>query len=65
MHILLLGFSESKPDSRGMKFAEEIDASNFVVLNENIPTRKTKNTVSSPDINLATSSFAMSPGWNC
>ena len=39
-----LWFSEIQPDSRGLKIVDDLDASDFVVLNEHTPTRKTNNT---------------------
>ena len=60
-----LWFSSLSADSRGDKFAEEIDNSTFVVINENTPTRKTASCSSSPDISIVSSDLAMSTSWSC
>ena len=60
-----LWFSSLSADSRGDKFAEEIDNSTFVVINENTPTRKTASCSSSPAISIVSSDLAMSISWSC
>ena len=53
-------WSLGRNDGRGDSYADEIDNGNFVVLND-IPTRPSSN--SSPDIAIASTSFALSLDW--
>ncbi|KAI5707813.1 hypothetical protein M8J77_010316 [Diaphorina citri] len=50
-------------DTRGLDLVDQIDTSDFGVLNENSPTRVTNDCTSSPDITLASSELLACIDW--
>ena len=56
--------SSAEPDKRGEELAAVIESSNFAALNEEEPTRVTKNCMSSPDVTLVSDNLLMNAQWN-
>lgn len=59
-----LWFSNISPDARGEDLAAEIDSSDYCVLNEDLATRVTASSLSSPDVSLASSSLIPLIDWH-
>ena len=56
--------SEDAEDSRGRHISDWINDTDFGILNEDIPTRVTANSSTSPDLSIASSSLLSSCSWS-
>lgn len=59
-----LWFSIIQTDTRGNDIADQINDSNFGILNDQAPTRSAGDVVSSPDITLVHPNLLMSTNWS-
>lgn len=57
-------YSALGDDARGIDLIDQIDTSDFGILNENSPTRITSSCISSPDISLASSELLTCTNWS-